>query len=93
MHLKFAKPYDRGETYTCTKNKVTFTEEIVNGKLHFLCSVIEMVENGNKLKILVWKAGKSLKNEIKNLFFLLSFIINGILYITAVMGIIESATT
>ena len=57
------------------------------------CAVIEMVENGNKLKILVWKAGKSLKNEIKNLFFLLSFIINGILYITAVMGIIESATT
>ena len=46
MHLKFAKPYDRGETYTCTKNKVTFTEEIVNGKLHFLCSY----RNGRKRK-------------------------------------------
>ena len=40
MHVRFAKSYDRGETYPCTKNKVTFTKEILNGKLHFFCAVL-----------------------------------------------------
>ena len=29
----------------CTKNEVTFTEEILNGKLHFLYSDIRIILN------------------------------------------------